>query len=137
MTSDREDDALRWEGESDPSLVPGSAPKTAPPPDAAVTSTATSSFELVAMGVLAGIYLLYIIGWFIGVARIGNPLSDEPLGQFMFSLGGWLAVAAPVIWFGTAYLLTAARPRVRFIWLLLGVLVLAPLPFIFGVRGIS
>ena len=177
MTAERDDDALSWAGDKDPSLVPGVSPAepelpegwsvagpkstveahsgatdasapvvaepgSAAPRNAAVrapvppTEPAPSSFSLIAVGVLTGIYLLYTIGWFIGVTRIGNPLSD-PVAQFMFSLGSWLAVAAPVIWFAAVYWLTKARLRARVVWLLIGVVVLAPLPFIVGVGGIS
>jgi hypothetical protein len=99
----------------------------APPPP--------SSVALVGMGVLGGIYLLYTVGWFIGTSRIGNPIGGD-IGQFMFSLGAWLAVIAPLVWFGAAYGLTNGRPRLRVLWLLIGVVVLAPLPFIFGVGTI-
>jgi hypothetical protein len=84
------------------------------------------------MGILAGMYLLYTIGWFIGVSRIRQPVTDDPVAEFMFSLGAWLAVAAPLVWFGATYWLTTARPRARLVWLLVGVLVLAPIPFIIG-----
>lgn len=104
----------------------GIATDLAPPP---------SSVALVGMGVLGGIYLLYTVGWFIGTSRVGNPIAD-PVGQFMFSLGAWLAVIAPLVWFGAAYGLTNGRPRLRVLWLLIGVVVLAPLPFIFGVGTI-
>ena len=129
-------------GATDPSAPVVAEPGSAAPRNAAVraptppTEPAPSSFSLIAVGVLAGIYLLYTIGWFIGVTRIGNPLSD-PVAQFMFSLGSWLAVAAPVIWFAVVYWLTKARLRARVVWLLIGVVVLAPLPFIVGVGGIS
>jgi hypothetical protein len=94
-------------------------------------SPALSSVALVGMGILAGMYLLYTIGWFIGVSRIAKPATD-PVAEFMFSLGAWLAVAAPLAWFGVTYWLTTSRPRARLIWLLIGVVVLAPLPFIVG-----
>ncbi|TFC41754.1 DNA polymerase III subunit gamma/tau [Cryobacterium sp. TMT1-21] len=90
-----------------------------------------SSLTLVALGVFGGVYLLYTIGWFVGVGRIQNPLVDV-LGQFMFSLGLWLAVAAPAVWFAVTFWLTRTHPRARIGWLLLGVVLLAPLPFIFG-----
>ncbi|WP_104128274.1 hypothetical protein [Cryobacterium sp. Y57] len=98
---------------------------------AAADGAALSSAALVGMGVLAGMYLLYTIGWFIGVARIENSVTD-PVTEFMFSLGAWLAVGAPLAWFGATYWLTMSRPRARLIWLLIGVIVLAPLPFISG-----
>jgi hypothetical protein len=88
------------------------------------------------MGIIAGIYLLYTVGWFISASRVDNPLAD-PVGAFMFSLGAWLAVAAPVIWFGAAVWLTDGRPRVRYGWLIAGVVLLAPVPVILGVGGVS
>jgi hypothetical protein len=148
MTSSRDDDALRWSGDGDPTLVPGDAPEepTLPDgwsvpgqpegPEARAEREGTSSLALVGTGILAGIYLLYTIGWFVAVSRLGNPLA-EPVSRAMFSLGGWLAVAAPAVWFAAAYGLTADRPRRRFGWLLVGAVLLAPLPFVFGTGGIS
>lgn len=157
MNAKSDDDALSWAGENDPTLAagetstrpevadgwstpatPGTTPdgfrddsRDASEPQAAQVASAGASATLVIMGILAGVYLLYTIGWFIGVNRITNPISD-PVSEFMFSLGAWLAVAAPVVWFGVTYWLTTNRPRVRMFWLLLGVVLLAPLPFIFG-----
>ncbi|WP_022886540.1 hypothetical protein [Glaciibacter superstes] len=169
MATDRDDDALSWAGDDDPTLVPGALSEELPTgwsvagrhndesqtgqtradqPRAGQSHTsaaqttdaeasvspaaaATNSFTLVAIGVIAGIYLLYTVGWFIGGQRIGNPITD-PVGEFMFSLGAWLAVASPFVWFTVTYWLTARRPRARVVWLLVGVVLLAPLPFIFG-----
>lgn len=137
MSSSPDDDALRWAGDNDPTLASGDAPARDGQGDAdAPGDFATSSVALVGVGILAGIYLLYTIGWFLGVTRLGNPLAD-PLGRTLFGLGGWLAVAAPLVWFGTTYVLTGDRPRLRLIWLLIGVVLLAPLPFISGAGGIS
>ena len=169
MTSSRDDDALGWAGDDDPTLVsgrPGSG-KTAEPAasgpavtgptaaapaddlpegwattgspggyvDAPAEKASMSSPALIGLGILAGVYLLYTIGWFIGVGRIDAPLSD-PLAQFMFSLGTWLAIAAPAVWFASSYWLTRGKPRLRWTWLILGVVLLAPLPFIAGTGGL-
>jgi hypothetical protein len=167
MNPEPDDDALTWVGDSDPTLNPqprsagpvgGGAHETAnaaaepdlpdgwsiPGRPAAAglpagmrpASQAAASVALVGMGVLAGIYLLYTVGWFIGVSRMANPLSD-PLSQFMFSLGAWTAVASPVIWFGATFQLTRDRLRSRLVFLLLGAVLLAPLPFIIGAGGAS
>ncbi|TFC51045.1 MULTISPECIES: DNA polymerase III subunit gamma/tau [unclassified Cryobacterium] len=155
MTSSRDNDALGWAGDDDPTLVSGSTnpPEPADGPaadlpegwtvtgspggyvDAPAGKAALSSPALVGLGILAGVYLLYTIGWFIGVGRIENPLTD-PLSQFMFSLGTWLAVAAPLVWFAASYWLTRGMPRLRWTWLILGVVLLAPLPFIAGTGGL-
>jgi hypothetical protein len=167
MTSSRDDDALGWAGDDDPTLVAGDAqspetpaqdrslPRASPagsepgsdlPEGWAVTGSpggyvdapapaVASSAALVGLGILAGVYLLYTIGWFIGVGRIDNPFND-PLAVFMFSLGSWLAMAAPAVWFAATFLLTRGHTRSRFTWLILGALLLAPLPFIAGTGGL-
>lgn len=161
MATEPDDDALRWAGDTDPTLdapVPGARPAPAAeaadaedaelpdgwsrpvvpaaPGSVPAAAPAAGSFELVGIGVLAGIYFLYTIGWFISASRVGNPLAD-PVGGFMFSLGAWLAVAAPLIWFGAAFWLTGGRPRARIAWLIAGVVLLAPIPVILGVGGVS
>ena len=174
MTSSRDDEALGWAGDDDPTLVSGStttpqrpdapavtsgtAADTAARPDAAQPTTdlpegwevtgspggyvdapagkaPLSSSALVGLGILGGVYLLYTIGWFIGVSRLTNPPADV-LTEFMFSLGTWLAIAAPAVWFGSAYWLTRGKPKLRWTWLILGVVLLAPLPFIAGTGGL-
>jgi len=164
MTSSRDDDALGWAGDDDPTLASGRPEATggsaavtpaAPASDStgndlpegwAVTgspggyvdapaATPLSSPALVGLGILGGVYLLYTIGWLIGVGRIDNELTD-PLARFMFSLGTWLAVAAPAVWFAASFWLTRGAPRRRWTWLVLGVLLLAPLPFIAGTGGL-
>jgi hypothetical protein len=181
MTTSRDDDALGWAGDDDPTLVSGptgsgtastpgvtSSTRSAPqnsdravpahggtvadsgetlPEGWAVTGspggyvdapagrTPMSSPALVGLGILAGVYLLYTIGWLIGVGRLETSLSD-PLAQFMFSLSTWLAIAAPAVWFASSFWLTRGKPRLRWTWLILGVLLLAPLPFIAGSGGL-
>ena len=110
---------------------PASAVEAQAAADAATARTATSSLALVSLGIFGGIYLLYTIGWFIGAGRIQTPPSDV-LTEFMFSLGLWLAVAAPALWFAVTFWLTKTHPRARIGWLLLGAVLLAPLSFISG-----
>jgi len=150
MNANRDNDALSWGGENDPTLDQGTdalpegwtVPRGAEPATpgrgvAATTRTpeqadAAGSVVLVVLGILAGFYLLYTVGWFIGASRIENPLSSDPVSGFMFSLGVWLSVAAPLLWFAATFWLTHDHPRARLVWLILGVVVLAPMPFIFG-----
>jgi len=165
MTSSRDDDALGWAGDDDPTLVsaakatparadePATAARTADPAaevaspdlpegwavtgspggyvDAPVGPAPMSSPALVGLGILGGVYLLYTVGWFVGVSRLTNPFTP-PLTNFMFSLGTWLAMAAPAVWFASSFWLTRGKPRLRWTWLILGVVLLAPLPFIAG-----
>lgn len=154
--SDDDDDALRWEGDDDASLAPGWKKVGTPAPLASTgaTDAATSvspetadeasaaddlppqpgSAELVLLGVFGGVYLLFTVGWILSVVRVQNPAQD-PLGQFMFGLGLWLAVLAPALWFGVAFVLTRGRITARLVWLLVGAIVLLPIAFVAGVTA--
>lgn len=171
MTRETDDDALRWEGDDDPTLAPGwkkvGPTVKAPAPDAgsgALGSAAasgvrepagagdgadldadaddadevkpghaaqTGSVELVVLGILAGVYLLYTIGWFITALRTSVP-GISVVSDTMYALGLWLAVLAAPCWFALAL---RAGGRARFVWLIAGALVLAPLPFVLGVTA--
>ena len=93
----------------------------------------TSSFLLVTYGIIAGIFLLYAIGWFTTVRR-SSYIDPSALGAFMSILGEILAVAAAPVWFGAVFVLTRdSKPLVRLLWLLLGLVLLVPVPFVMGV----
>ena len=87
------------------------------------------SAELVILGVLGGVYLLYSIGWLIWAITPAPQLAD-PVAQFMYGLGRWLAVAAPALWFGTVLWLAAEHRRARLLWLIAGAVLLVPIPFL-------
>lgn len=172
MTTGREDDALSWDGDDDPTLV---APRRAPrepdaPPraddadgqEAGVAPVALpdgyaavgrgsadvgrveadgsvvmpgdrapmSSALLVTLGIIAGVFLLFTIGWIVGGLRLQGT-ADFLVSPVGYRFAFWLAVAAPAVWFVTAFLLTrAARTWVRVVWLLAGLVLLVPWPFI-------
>jgi hypothetical protein len=148
---DDEDEALRWEGDDDKTLAPGwrtvGTPVPAARPVDETTDAAASvddasetavdqpgSAELVLLGVFGGVFLLYTLGWILTVLRVQNPAND-PVGQFMFALGLWLAVLAPALWFGVTFALTRQRPRARLVWMLVGAVVLLPVAFVAGVTA--
>ena len=147
MTREPDDDALRWEGDDDPTLAPGwkrvGEPARLETTDAAdaMPSAATvatdktdapgqaGSVELVVLGLLGGVYLLYAIGWLIWASTPPVELGD-PVAQFMYGLGRWFAVLAPVLWFAAVLWLAAAHPRARLLWLVAGAVLLVPVPFL-------
>ena len=171
MTRDPDDDALRWEGDDDPTLAPGwkrvgaaadgsAAPagSTSDPGDAHVADSAatgereeadrdttegtaeradasrqTGSVELVVLGVLGGVYLLYTIGWLLTAIR-ATPPGFSVLGAVMYELGLWFAVAAPLLGFGLVFL-RVRRATLRLVWLAVGAVVLVPLAFVVGVTA--
>lgn len=95
-------------------------------------SAAASSVALIVLGVLGGVYLLYTVGWAITAGRVASTSTDV-IASFMFTLGLWLAAAGPALWFAVTLWLTADKPRWRLFWLVLGVIVLVPVPFVAGV----
>jgi hypothetical protein len=146
MSRDSDDDALRWEGDDDPTLAPGwkTVGNPVPATDAGraanegdgesdADAAQTGSVELVVLGVLGGVYLLYAVGWLI-VAVGTSPPGVSVVGDAMYALGLWLAVLAPALWYGLM-LLATRRSRPRLAWLVLGALVLVPLPFALGVTA--
>lgn len=138
MTESRDDDSLSWGGDvDDPSYLDGSKTPSDADADADVdaeteapAASAVGSAMLVTYGILGGVYLLYSIGWIVGVQRDTFTASNV-FFEIMHQLGEFLAIVAPPAWFGLTFLLTSGRrPLVRLGWLVAGVLLLAPLPFI-------
>jgi len=160
VSTGRDDDALSWDGDDDPTLDVGTRPAPDPEPAAeplalpdGYTAVGRGSDEvgridadgtvtmpgepaplgnvmLVSLGILGGIYALFTIGWIIGGLRL------EGTAQFLVSPVGyrfafWLAVIAPALWFATVYLLTRlSKPWLRLVWLIGGLALLVPWPFV-------
>lgn len=166
MTRDQDDDALRWEGDDDPTLAPGwkrvgnpaSATDVSPEAepedrhgatgsgvtaadpeseaeseDAPAERRQTGSVELVVLGVLAGVYLLYTVGWLLTAVRTATP-GTSIVADTMYQFGLWFSVLAPALWFGLVYAVVV-KPARRIPWLVIGAVVLVPLPFVLGVTA--
>jgi hypothetical protein len=143
---DGAEEALNWDGETDASHVAGPkparqrparvrAPRTSGSTEAAAPAAdvATSSFLLVTYGILAGAYALYTISWITSVLRSTLTL-DNLLGEIMYQFGEFLAIASAPLWFAAVFSLTRGRrPIVRLGWLLAGLVLLVPVPFVLGV----
>jgi hypothetical protein len=133
---DPEDDeqALSWAGDRDTSDADEPVPPELivvelPAEDAAPR---TSSLVLIGYGVLAGVYLLYTLGWVTSVTRTTLPVYDLFAG-IMYQFGQFLAIASPALWLTAAIVLTRGRkPVVRLLWVVLGLVVVAPWPFLLG-----
>lgn len=98
-------------------------------PEESDAAAQPGSAELVLLGVLGGVYLLYSIGWLIWAVSPPPDLLD-PVAQFMYGLGRWLAVLAPALWFGAVLWLASERRRARLLWLIAGAILLVPVPFL-------
>jgi len=160
VSTGRDDDALSWDGDDDPTLDVGTRPAPDPEPAAeplalpdGYTAVGRGSDEvgridadgtvtmpgepaplgnvmLVSLGILGGIYALFTIGWIIGGLRLGGVASFL-VGDEAFVPFLWLAVAAPALWFGTTMLATRrAATWTRIVFLLAGAVLLVPWPFV-------
>lgn len=131
MSKDPDEEALNWSGETDPTHV--AAPVAAKPQFAGTLddrAEAANPVLLVVFGILAGVYVLYAVGWGIHAFTTAVPVTGVFFG-IMFQLGEALSIASPFLWAGAVWLLVK-KPVWRLLWLFLGVIVLAPWPFIFG-----
>ncbi|MGV8884339.1 MAG: hypothetical protein ACOH1T_01955 [Microbacteriaceae bacterium] len=142
MAIDDDDAALNWDGDEAEIAAPRA--RTAGTPDAPtdqdgaadagdeVVPPATSSIQLVTYGILAGAYLLYTVGWAFTVARSGL-FSTNLLVEIMSQFSEFLAIIAAPLWFVLVFILTKnSRTIVRSLWLVVGLFVLMPVPFILG-----
>jgi hypothetical protein len=94
----------------------------------------TSPAVLVSFGILGGIYLLFTVAWLITALR--NPTQfQDPLGNAMFVIGLWMAVAAPALWFGgVLVLVTGSHPWRRILCIALGAALFIPWPYLSWAR---
>lgn len=128
---DENEEALSWDGGSDPTHVDSIEPDAAS--DESALAPGTSSGMLVVYGIFGGIYLLYTVGWLI-IAMRGTQPTGVALNDIMLRVSTLLAFAAAPSWFIATLALSAGRkswPRV--LVLLIGVLVLIPWGFVSGV----
>ena len=103
---------------------------TAADREAVVEQEGLGTAALVAIGVLGGVYLLFAIGWLIGGLRLEGryPVLQA---DAMYQGALWLSVAAPLIWFATTIFATRrTRAWARWAWLIAGVVLLVPWPFL-------
>lgn len=136
MGADPDEEALSWSGETDPTHVAAPAPVTQAPKAAAVAGGERAPLNpvaLVVFGILAGVYLLYAVGWVIFGFSSAIPVQGVFFG-IMYQVGVALAIASPFLW-AAAVWLRVKRPALRMLWLFVGVAVLAPWPFIVGGLG--
>jgi hypothetical protein len=96
--------------------------------DVSRQTTVADSIALVVTGVFAGIYLLFTVAWLITALRDPVRIAD-PLGEAMFVIGLWMAVAAVPAVFVASLIAGRTKLPLRFVWLVAGALVLIPWPY--------
>ena len=131
MAADPDEEGLSWSGETDPTHVAAPSPATRQlADDLDERADAANPVLLVVMGILAGVYLLYAVGW--GIHSFTTPA--RAVGIFpviMYQLGEFFSIASPFLWAAAVWLLTK-KPAWRLMWLFVGVVLLAPWPFVLG-----
>jgi len=126
-----DDDALSWGDERDASHV-AARPVDEVAAGAVAEPQVMGSGALVAHGVLGGAFLLAAVGWLVSAGRFAY-VFEAPAMTVLWRLGVGLAVLAPVAWFtASVVLVPVARVRRRLAVMALGVLVVAPWPFVVG-----
>jgi hypothetical protein len=104
--------------------------ETAPEAAAVDEAPAMGNAELITLGVLGGFSVLFAVGWLIGGLRLQGT-AEFLVAPLAYQVSLWLAIAAPLVWFATVLLLTRGRRLwVRFAWLIGGIVLLVPWPFI-------
>lgn len=145
---EHDDDALSWEGDesltASPQLQRGwtavgkgsekveviGEPTEEPAP------SGMSNATLIGLGIAGGIFVLYTIGWIIGGVRLQPDGELLAAGTIQYGIAAWAAAAAPAAWFAAAmYLTRSSKAWIRFAWLIAGVIVLVPWPFVMGGVG--
>lgn len=124
-----------------PVAADGGEPEgTTPGVEAAVeTAPQMSNGALVLLGLLGGLYLLYSWVWFswagyYSAVNSAVAAGSGTLGSALQQIVFWAAPFAPGLWFLSALLLNrGARTRRLVLWLLIGAVVLVPLPMFGGV----
>ena len=153
MMARPDDDALSWDGDDDPTLDTGAPASVANPaadtsaaktpdavtPEPAISAAAPPADEerapmgnamLITIGVLAGFYAIFTIGWVIGGLRLRDA-AHYAVADVAFQGPLWLSVLAPALWFSAVYLLTRhTESWVRLLWLVAGAILLVPWPFV-------
>ena len=159
MSADEDDEALSWAGDRDATHVdtpvtpkPTRSPRIrrgaaesgetrsdsgADIADERPLPAGTSAALLVTIGILAGIYLLYTIGWIVTVQHT-RTTAAPPLEEAALVVKEYCAILVSALWFAATLFLTRnGKPTRRLIWLVVGAIVLVPWPFVFGISHVS
>lgn len=129
-SDDTDEDALAWVGDERAEARPARVRRQAAPAAAQLPAPL-----LVTYGILGGVHLIYVVGWVTAVQRLNaiSVASSDTLSAIMVPFGEALAIISPVVWFAAAFVLTRGRRSiVRLLWLLAGLVAVAPWPFILG-----
>lgn len=97
-----------------------------------------SSIMLVVLGLVGGIYIFYAwvtLTWVQAYAKAieATVAGSGAIGAFLQQTMYWLAPLGAIMWFITALMLYRKQPIKLIIALVLGLIVLVPVPFLFSI----
>jgi hypothetical protein len=130
MATDPTEKAFVWDDSDDDSLVIAS-PEETRDEDAKQRKPRQNPGLLAVFG---GLYAIWSVAWVLGVVAAPTQPASSLLDAVMYQFGEFLAIIATPVWFGAIWWLTDSTRRVfRVLWLVLGLVVLVPLPLILPV----
>lgn len=97
-------------------------------------ATQLSNGALVLLGVIGGLYLLYTWVWFSWASyysQVNSAVAEGSgvIGAVLQQIVFWAAPLAPALWFLSAFALNRAASTWKLaLWLIIGAVVLVPLP---------
>lgn len=126
MTSDSREPAFDW-GESDEGLVVEGRDDTPVTPRPKTDNP-------VLLAVFGGLYAVWTIAWVLAIVAAPTQQASSLLDAIMYQFGEFLAIVAAPLWFGIVWWLsTGAGTRARLTWLVVGLVVVFPLPLVLPV----
>ena len=126
MTSDSREPAFDW-GEPDEGLVVEGR-------NVARATPRPKTENPVLLSVFGGLYSVWTIAWVLEIVAAPTQQASSLLDAIMYQFGEFLAIVAAPLWFGVVWWLSAsAGTRPRLVWLVAGLVVVFPLPFVLPV----
>lgn len=128
MSSDSREPAFDW-GESDDGLALGEETR-----EKSTKPERVRTDNPVMLAVCGGLYAVWSVAWVLGIAAAPAQQAGSLIDAIMFQFGEFLGMVATPLWFGVVWWLTSgSHSALRLSLLVVGLLLLLPLPLILPV----
>jgi hypothetical protein len=88
----------------------------------------------VLLAVFGGLYAVWTVAWVLAIVAAPTQQASSLLDAIMYQFGEFLAIVAAPLWFGIVWWLSAgAGTKARLTWLVAGLVLVFPLPFVLPV----
>jgi hypothetical protein len=86
------------------------------------------------LAVFGGLYAVWTLAWVLGVVALPTQQASSVVDAVMYQFGEFLAIVAMPLWGALSWKLTAGSARsTRALWMILGLVVLFPVPLVLPV----